>query len=363
VEVEYYIKEGFDFAKGILKDFFGKNSLSITSSVDDFENGLRILKRVEGDFSEKGLRAYLLESDLKIRINPKNIEEKGMTLRESFGIWSAYITAFFYPYASFCENTIYGRSLREKILRSYERGGMEEELKREVKSIRRLFSEIGLWAEKKVGEEIFYPSHSFSYFWNEIRTVRDERGILEYLDESKGFNLCNIIERKAKNSFLEEYKKKEAIMEVIKYVDKLEENFLFGFEKVVRELERGEIGIEEIFEPGRIFIPTPQTKEAYKIYFELSRDIITKPWDYVKLRMNDLCEELDLLGEEALKERGKELINFIDEELGRMKGIEKGKFYIFDLSENPASKKVYELLREWLINVDACLKKLTSKVV
>ncbi len=353
--VEYCVRSGFDFAKRMLQDFFDKTSISISLDEEEFQEGASVLKKIEKDFSERNLRAYMREDDLKIRLNKKILEKEyeslSIPLKEFYYAWSAYITSYFYPYTFLLEFTNYGRNLREKLRNSYSRGKMEEDVKREVESIRRWFSGIGFWAETKVGENLPFAN----IFSEKIRIV--EEGMLEFLDESEGFKFCTMLERKAKESFVEEYKKKSVVAEAIKYVDKLEEDFSFGLEKLMIKIKKGEMDIEEIFSPVKIFIVEPQVEEIHKNYLELTKNIITRNWSIVKRDMEELCNNLEKMGEDELFEKGLNLISSIEREFGEVSGLESGKMYIEDLLKNQATQPIYSGLREWLLDVEKFCRK------
>lgn len=357
-DVEFYVKSGFNFAKGMLEKLFDKTSISISINEEEFQEGANALKRIEKDFSEKNLRAYMREDDLKIRLNKKVLEKEyesfSLPLKEFYYTWSAYITSYFYPYSFFLEFTNYGKNLREKIRSSYLKGKMEEDVKREVESIRRWFSGIGFWAETKIEENL--PSASI--FSEIIRVVKEGEKVLEYLEDSDGFKFCNILERKAKESFIEEYKKKAIVAEAIKYADKMEENFPFGLEKLMIKIKKGEMGVEEIFSPGiKLFIVEPQVDEIYKNYLELTKNILTRNWSIFKRDMEKVCSNLEKMGEDELSERGLEIIFLIEKEFSEAMGLESGKMYIEDLLKNQESKPIYLGLREWLLDVESFCRK------
>ncbi|MFH7882632.1 MAG: hypothetical protein QW140_02860, partial [Candidatus Aenigmatarchaeota archaeon] len=264
----------------------------------------------------------------------------------------------FFPIGFFLESTNYGKSLREKLNRAYLTGKIEEEDMREVENIRRWFSGIGFWAEIKVGENLDFAN----IFYEKIRVVKEGERILEYLDESNGFKLCSILERKARESFLEDYKKKTIITEAIKYIDKLEENFPFGLEKLMIKIKKGEMGIEEIFSSTiKFFIVEPQVEDIYKSYLELTKDILTRNWSIVKREMGDLCDNLEKVGEDELSEKGLEIISLIEKEFGEEKGLESGKMYIDDLLKNPSTQPIYSCLREFLLDIESFCKKFEER--
>lgn len=360
-----YVREGFNFAMRILEDYFDRISLSISLDKDDFRSGINLLKNIDKDFSEKGLRGYMMENDLRIRMNGEIIERDAELLqiprRELFSIWSAYLTSFFYPYAWFLQFTEHGREMKSRISESYSREIMENELKNEVRNLREWFTGVGLWAEEKVGQELLYPHHDFEDFWKRISAVKVDGDI--YLDELKGFKFCKFLEKLGDLSPLEGYRKKMIVAEAMRYVDKTEEDFLIGLERLRKKLERREIRVEEIFGfPIKKSISfSPQLNEILGLYTEFNKEKTIKPWNIVKRKMEDICEKLDEFGEVELSEKGKELISFIQKEFEEVGGIESGKMYIDDLLKRPDSIPIYEKLREWLIDMDQFFERFSEK--
>ena len=363
-----YVREGFNFARRILEEFFDRVSLSISLDKDDFETGINLLRKLDKNFSKEGIRGYMMEDDLRIRINEELIEREAELMqipeREFFGIWSAYLTSFFYPYAWFLQSTSYGKKLRERISESYSRERMSNEFKSELKSVREWFTGVGLWAEWKIGQELYYPHHDFRSFWEKIRTLKEDGKIVGYLDELKGFKFCNFLEREAKASTLEEYKKKTVIAEAIRYVDKTEPDFLLGLEKLRKRIEKREMQIEEIFSPMPIkefLFPTTQVEEMFKMYVEFNNERTIKPWNIVRRKMEEICNSLDEFGETELCEKGRGLISLIQKEFEEVGGIEAGRMYIDDLLKRPSSQPIYESLREWLIDMNHFFERFKGK--
>lgn len=354
-DVEYYVRSGFEFAKEFLKDFFGKTSVSISIDENDFLNRLNEVKRLSKNFLENRVRAYMREDDLKIRINKMVLEKEfknySIPIKDFYYNWSAYITSYFYPYTFFLEYTNSGKELRERLSKIYSTGIIEEESLRKVENLRRLFSGMGFWAELKISEHLPYRN----IFLEKIRVKDDER--IGELDESNGFKFCNMLEKKARESFLDNFKRRAIIAEAIKYIDKEGEDFSFGLEKLMIKIDKGKMNIEEIFSGVKLFVVEPQVKEVKDSLFELTKDILTRNWSIVKRKMENLCEKLEEIGEVDLYENGLEIISAIDKEFGEEKGFEKGKMYIEDLLNNPARRPIYFGLREWLMEVEEFCEK------